>query len=335
MRLVQLSHPTHGRKVATVEEPLLHLLNTYTSVYDLALHAIEARQTLAESAQADAGTETLDYDPVYTGHPEWSLLPPLDHPTEPARCLVSGTGLTHTASARNRDAMHAKSETAAAPLSDSMKMFNWGVEGGKPAAGEIGVQPEWFYKGNGQILRGHMQPLEVPTFGNDGGEEPEVAGLYIIAPNGTPYRVGFAIGNEFADHIMERKNYLYLAPSKLRHGAIGPEVSVGVELKDVKGAVKVERHGEVVWSAAIATGDDNMSHTLANLEHHQFKYPEHRRPGDVHIHYFGADAFSFGAGVALEDGDMMVVEWEGLGRALRNPIRIDRSTDPLVTIAAL
>jgi hypothetical protein len=43
-----------------------------------------------------------------------------------------------------RNAMHAKPADAAA-LTDSMKMFKLGLEGGKPVPGQIGVEPEWFY----------------------------------------------------------------------------------------------------------------------------------------------------------------------------------------------
>ncbi len=78
-----------------------------------------------------------------------------------------------------------------------------------------------------------------------------------------------------------------------------------------------------------------MCHTLANLEHHHFKYPEHRRPGDVHIHFFGADAFSFGEGVELANGDIMQIELTGFGRPLRNPIEIERGEQPFIQVEAL
>tara|TARA_B100001013_G_scaffold16229_1_gene9231 strand:+ start:1110 stop:2114 length:1005 start_codon:yes stop_codon:yes gene_type:complete len=334
MRLVQLSHPEKGRSVAVVDEPQLCLLDGSASVYDLAMEAIEKGISLTDAASSKQISEQLDYNPVYEGESKWRLLPPLDHPEQPALCLVAGTGLTHIASAKNRDAMHAK-ESDDAPLSDSMKMFQWGVEGGKPAAGEIGVQPEWFYKGDGTVLRGHNEALDVPKFADDGGEEPEIAGLYVIAPDGLPRRVGFSVGNEFSDHIMEKKNYLYLAPSKLRTASVGPEVCLDASFEGVSGTVRVERAGDVVWTEEISTGEANMSHSLSNLEQHHFKYRQHRRPGDVHVHYFGADAFSFGAGVALEDGDVMVVEWQGFGRPLRNPIRINSGQDELVDVCAL
>lgn len=335
--LIQLIHPERGRAVALVAEPSLRLLVGVDSTYALAARAIAEGVALEALATKLATGETLDYDPIYRDESDWSVLPAFDHPDEPARCQVAGTGLTHIGSANNRNAMHAKAGAATgdAPLTDSMRMFQWGVEGGKPAAGKVGVQPEWFYKGSGLILRAHNQAMPVLPFADDGGEEPEIAGAYIIAPDGSPRRVGLAIGNEFADHQMERKNYLYLAPSKLRCGSLGPELVVGHPFQAVPGKVNIWRDGELVWTRDINTGEANMSHSLANLEHHQFKYPEHCRPGDAFVHYYGADAFSFGAGVGLEDGDVMEVAWNGFGRPLRNPIAIDRSEQPLVAVRPL
>ena len=75
-----------------------------------------------------------------------------------------------------------------------------------------------------------------------------------------------------------------------------------------------------------------MCHSLANLEHHHFKFEAHRRPGDVHVHYFGAGALSFGAGVQLADGDVMEIHFEGFGRALRNPVRIAARSQKVVEV---
>ena len=160
-------------------------------------------------------------------------------------------------------------------------------------------------------------------FALDGGDEAEVAGAYLIDPSGTSRRVGFVLANEFSDHVHERQNYLYLAHSKLRACAIGPELIVDADFSDARGTTRILRGRKVIWSKSFATGEKNMCHTLANLEHHHFKYPAHRRPGDAHIHFFGADAFSFGDGVRLEDGDAMGIELARFGRALRNPIRIE------------
>jgi hypothetical protein len=328
MHLVQIEHPAEGSRVAVVEEPYLRMLSSGTTVYGLAQAAIAAGCGLAEVVADDRSSRTLDYDGVYAGQSPWRLRAPFDHPEEPARCLVTGTGLTHKASADNRQAMHEPAGGAnatAEPLTDSMKMYRIGLEGGQPAPGAIGAAPEWFYKGCGIIVRAHGQPLEVPDFADDGGEEAEIAGVYLIGPDGTLYRVGLVQGNEFSDHVMESKNYLYLAPSKLRTCALGPELVVGADFTEVRGTVRIERGATVVWEAALASGARVMSHSLANLEHHHFKYPAHRRPGDAHVHFLGAGPFSFRDRIRLEDGDVMIVAFEGYGRPLRNPLRLDRT----------
>jgi len=274
----------------------------------------------------------LNYDTIYDGKDEWTLLPSFDCPQNLFSCLVSGTGLTHRNSALNRQMMHqAKSEN----LTDSMKMYQWGVEGGQAANGTIGVQPEWFYKGTGAILKAHSETLVVPAYACDGGEEPEVAGVYLIDNNGQPRRIGFTIGNEFSDHIMERKNYLYLAPSKLRNCAIGPELVVDMKFADIEGTVKVIRDNNELWSAAIHTGEKNMAHSLANLEYHHFKYSDHRQPFQAHIHFFGADAFSFGSGIKLETGDEMLVHWKGMGRPLVNTIHLEKGKEEFVSVGSI
>ncbi len=333
LRLIQIKHPSQGRRVALVETNELRLLTGFDSVYRLAEAAASGGRSLAQLiADAAAGTERLPYDPVYRGQSDWRLLPAFDHPAEPARCLVTGTGLTHKASAENRQAMHKKE---AAPVTDSLRMYQAGLAGGRPAPGQIGAQPEWFYKGSGTILRAHGEPLEVPCFGLDGGEEAEVAGVYFIDAAGTPRRVGLALANEFSDHKLEAQNYLYLAHSKLRTCSLGPELMVEAEFRDARGVVRIERGGKTLWSSAFATGEANMSHSLANLEHHHFKYAAHRRPGDAHIHFLGADAFSFGEGVELAAGDVMEMELAGFGRPLRNPLRVDRSQPKCVQVQAL
>jgi len=330
-RLVQLAHPTDGRRVAVVDEPNLRLLSRPSNVYSVAAEAIDLGVSLAETIARSLSPETLSFDDVYFGRSPWRLLPPFDHPAEPTRCFITGTGLTHKASADNRQSMHADPATE----TDSMKMYRMGLEGGRPPAGEIGVAPEWFYKGCGTIVRAHGEPLDVPNFAGDGGDEAEIAGVYLIGPDGTPFRVGFVQGNEFSDHVLEAKNYAYLAPSKLRTCSLGPELIVGADFADVPGRIRIERGNQTIWETKLASGERAMSHSLANLEHHHFKYAQHRRPGDVHIHFFGADHFSFRDRLRLQDGDVIEVSFAGFGRPLRNQIRIDRSPPALVAVKVL
>jgi hypothetical protein len=330
-RLVQIQREG-TRRVALVEEPNLRLLGEFSSVYALANAAIVSGSTLTELMLRDVSNEILEYDAIYEGKSPWRLLVPLDHPAEAANCLVSGTGLTHLGSAANRQAMH---QADAAQMTDSMRMFQWGIEGGRPQAGRVGIAPEWFYKGNGTVLVAHGRPLVSPRFAEDGGEEAEIAGVYIIAPDGRPCRVGMAAGNEFSDHLFEKKNYLNLAGSKLRNCSLGPELVIDAEFDSVSGESRIERNGQTIWSKLIQTGQANMCHSLANIEHHHFKFPAHRRAGDVHVHYFGAHSLSFGDGVRCADGDVMVVRFDGFGRALKNALHRETGGDELVKAVPL
>ena len=328
-RLVQIQNGPH-RRVALVEEPHLRLLAPeFASIHALASAALAAGATLSAMAARHATAETLGYDAVYGGTSPWRLLSPADHPTEVARCTITGTGLTHLGSAQDRAAMHAKPEKE---LTDSMKMFLLGLQSGRPAPGQIGPDPEWFYKGNGSVLRAPGAPLDVPPYGEDGGEEAEIVGIYLIGPDGTPHRLGMAMGNEFSDHVFERRNYLNLAGSKMRTCAIGPELVVATDFTDVAGRVTITRAGTTVWTKDIVSGEANMAHGLINLEHHHFKFDAHRRPGDVHVHYYGAHSLSYGAGVRLVDGDIMEVAFTGFGRPLRNPLRVLTGPAALVTV---
>ena len=330
-RLIQIKKG-NTRRVALVQEPQLRLLGGCSSIYSLANSAITGGMKLSEAVRQRLTQESLDYDEVYNLRSEWHVLPAMDHPEDPARCLVSGTGLTHLGSARSRQNMHSVAEEV---LTDSMKMFRWGVEGGRPSQGEIGAAPEWFYKGNGMMLRAHGEPLDRPPYAEDGGEEGEVAGVYVIDPEGHPRRVGMTTGNEFSDHRFEKKNYLNLAGSKLRNCAIGPELVIDPEFQSVDGKVVIERDGQILWSKQIKTGEAEMCHSLQNMEHHHFKFEGHRRPGDVHVHFFGADSLSFGDGIEISDGDVMQVSFEGLGRALRNRMRTAKTNPALVEIKSL
>jgi hypothetical protein len=331
IRLVQIKKGV-VRRVGLVEEPHLRLLGKCASIYSLANTAISTGVSLTDTAQQIGTGELLEYDSIYEGTSDWRLLPPIDHPDEAARCLISGTGLTHLGSARDRQKMHAAVDEE---ITDSMKMFRWGIEGGRPASGEIGTPPEWFYKGTGTMLRAHMEPLDVPPYAEDGGEEAEVAGIYLIAPDGRPYRVGMAGGNEFSDHRFETKNYLNLASSKLRTCALGPELVIDPEFQTIPGEVVIERAGAVLWSKQIRTGDTEMCHSLQNIEHHHFKFESHRRPGDVHIHFVGADCLSFGDGIQLANGDVMQIRFDGFGRPLRNPVRRTASNSVPVRVVPM
>ena len=321
-----------GRRVAASDDgKTLRVLNGVARIYELALAAAKTNSSLESAAKAKIGAETLSYEEVID---EKRLLSPLDHP-DPYRCLITGTGLSHLGSAAARDSMHAKLQKSEAELTDSMKMFKWGMEGGKPPAGKIGTPPEWFYKGDGRCVVAPEHALELPAYALDGGEEVEVVGLYIIGDRGEVLRVGFALGNEYADHVMERQNYLYLAHSKLRQCSFGPELLIGTLPASVTGRARLVREGKEIWAEDWLSGESNMCHSIGNLEHHHFKYRDFRQPGDVHVHFFGAATGSFTKKIETRVGDVFEIHAAQFGRALRNPLGAAREKDNLIAIRAL
>lgn len=335
MLLVQFMSESTTRQVGLVEKDglLLRILDNTERIYDLALEAGRQKTKLEPIIINLLSDQTVDYETVIT---TGRLLPPLDHP-DLTHCHVTGTGLTHLGSAKARDEMHAKDgkEPTDKSLTDSMRMFQIGLDGGKPPKGQISAQPEWFYKGNGLCVVSPGQALTMPSFALDGGEEAELVGLYVIAESGAILRVGFALGNEFSDHVMERQNYLYLAHSKLRSCSFGPEVWVGDLPSDIRGQVRILRDGQEIWSEAFLTGEDNMSYYISSLEHHHFKYSVFRHPRDVHCHFLGTATLSFSAGVKTQPGDVFEISAPPFTRPLRNVLQHAEENDKLVTTQSL
>jgi hypothetical protein len=333
LRFVQLKTQDGTRALAAVNDAgLARRVEVADTLLDLAQAALKVGATLAEAAHSSPLGAEIDIPAALA---ERQVLAPIDHP-DPAHLILTGTGLTHLGSAEGRDKMH---KAALAPkdgpdqaLTDSMRMFLMGVEGGKPVDDALGVQPEWFYKGDGAHLVAPSAPLTSPAFAQDGGEEPELAGVYLIGPDGSPHRLGFCLANEFSDHVTERGNYLWLAHSKLRQAALGPELLTGALPDDIRGTSRILRNGRTVWEKPFLSGEANMSHAIANLERHHFKYELFRRPGDLHVHFFGTATLSFADGFRTQVGDVFEIEAapflypvrNGLAQAEARPVTVRR-----------
>lgn len=306
------------------DESSARFVEGVSSTRELAMMAIEGGVGLAETvARLGLGEKVDPTAELAAGR----LLAPMDHP-DPAHLMMSGTGLTHLGSADARDRMHRMA--AAEKQTDSMRIFLEGVEGGKPGEGEVGCQPEWFYKGDGSQIAGPGDPLIIPGFAQDGGEEPELAGIYLIGPGGVPCRLGLCLANEFSDHVTERHNYLWLAHSKLRRAALGPELLVGPLPENVEGMSRIWRDGAIAWEQPFLSGEANMSHSIANLECHHFKYAQFRRPGDVHVHFLGTATLSFSDGFKTEAGDKFEIEASPFRLPLRNQVVRSEEEQPRV-----
>jgi hypothetical protein len=337
MRIVQFEIPRRGRRVGVVHSgavrDLTEAVPDWHRVVDIFRHAEREGRRFEELLQevlAAGDLPELDYAAMLNAVPGQENGQPVLHPpvddVDPHHVLISGTGLTHLGSMQSRNQMHSAEKAAAdQEVTDSRRIFEMGLDGGKPKEGRRGVAPEWFHKGNGANLRGHRQALSLPAFAGDGGEEAELVGCYIVDRPGTPRRLGFALGNEWSDHATERVNYLYLAPSKLRQCAVGPELVTDFDFQEVRLRCTVHRGGVLLYdSQEQFSGEKHMCHSLANCEDHHFKFAQHRLPGDVHLHYFGTGKLSYSTrDWKYQDGDKICIEAEGFSAALVNKVRAE------------
>lgn len=287
------------------------------STYALATQAIARGVPAARLAKQLAGDERVDYQALVESQ---AVLVPMDHP-DPAHMLVSASGLTHLGSERTRAQLRRALEADEASLSDSLRLFKLGLETGRAEDGLPGAAPEWHYKGNGHSLVHPWQDFPVAAFAGDASEEPELAGVYVIAADGVPHRIGFALANELSDHAIERRNSGWAARAKLCGSSFGPELLLGDLPAHIEGLSRITRKGRRRWEKPFLTGESNMAHSISNIEFHHFKHDQFLVPGDVHVHYFGTATVSFAEGIKVDPTCTFEISAPPFGRPLVNGLR--------------
>ena len=197
---------------------------------------------------------------------------------DPAHLVVTGTGLTHSGAWRSWTLRTRSCPGGAgeAPLTDlRMRMFKLGPEGGVPAAGQQGIQPEWFYKGDGDSV--WWRPRRpCPTRLCPGWRRGSLRSWASIWDRAGRHRRTAGLrpwGNEFSDHVTEKFNLSLAGPFQAVAmpvrcpGTQGPAPCSAA----VTGSSRVRRGNDLVFDKPFLSGEENMSHTIANLEAHQFQ----------------------------------------------------------------
>jgi len=273
-RLVQLTHPDEGRRVALVDGAKLRLLSTYRSVYGFAKVALEMGWRLRDLLSTDLSGIVLDYDELHQLKSPWRFRASFDHDEEPARCLVSAAGTS---------------------------------------------PDEWTYLGLGATLRGHGDPIWSPHAGRL--SLGDLAAAYLIAPDGAPRRVGITPGTYFS--------------GATRNNVIGPELILDPELASVEGLAALYRDGARIWEQKYSSQGAPLLYGLAALEPDHFRFADHHRAWDAHVHFIGARLFPEQVSAPLNEADQSEVVWEGLGRPLNNLLQPERREERRLVATAL
>lgn len=226
------------------------------------------------------------------------VLAPIHHP-DPTQMYLSGVALNDTATDDN--------------------------------AGPFG--PDWIYKGDGRAIGAPGMALLVSDFAPDSGTGPSVAAVYIVSDSGTPFRIGFAMANDFSDRILTTQSHAAVVQGRLRPLALGPEMVLAALPEGINGSLRLTRDAGAITDIAISTGRDNLEAAIARLERDHFASDSLCQPGQLHILVI---ALAQGITASASIGDTTTLTLSGFGLPLCNPLHhAPRGPDPPVQINAL
>ena len=335
MNVVQYIDHTGHRRVGQVSaDGDVHAVANFERVYHLVSQAVAANASVASLLVFD---DIAVVEPIDKLEIEGRLLPPVDHP-DPHRQWVTGTGFSHIRAELQIDEL-AKLDASTEPMTESVRLKHAALRDGRSRGDEPGLLNEFFIKGTGLSIVPPGGTLVAPAFCRGYSEESEIAGIYYIDAVGQPVRLGFVLGNEFADCETEKRNAYYLQHSKIMPSAIGPELRLGSLPSSLIAHPRILRKGKAVLEYEFYTGEDNMVFDLATIEHHYFKHAMFRVPGDLHVHYLGTGARPGRyLGAEYQDGDVIEIGAPSFGRPLRVTLRDDANTTqhvPMQRVRAL
>lgn len=181
-------------------------------------------------------------------------------------------------------------------------------------------QPNWFFKGLGEVLKVPGEPLSVPEDAVAVCEEAEVVLVYVGDEQGVPRYTGYAFGNDLTDIGRFKRHAGHLSYAKLCDAGISPALHLGPPPRSVTGDVTIERGGAPAWKGAFTTGADALHYDLDTMMSRLLAYASLHHPGRVHYVFIGADRSSFHDGFEMADGDHVVVDFASHGVTLANPL---------------
>ena len=288
MHLSQITDADGARRVVFRDDTTARVVTGATTTYDLAREAIAARTTLADAVRSRGLGAEVDLAAALA---EGRVHAPINHP-DPAHLHLTGTGLTHLGSAATRDAMHAGHRAGKADR------FDEDVPHG-PRGRQAGARARSACSRNGSTratARSPWRPARRSLAGLRQGRRRGAGDRRHLRDRRRRHAVPRSASRSPTSSPTTSPsgvNYLFLAHSKLRERVVRAGDPGSAPLPDDVAAPRAScATARLLWEKPFLSGEANMSHTIANLEHHHFKYGLFRQPGDVHVHMFGTATLS-------------------------------------------
>ena len=199
-------------------------------------------------------------------------------------------------------------------VSGFMATHNVKADSGAP------TQPNWFFKGLGEVLKVSGEPLRVPQDALAVTEEAEVVLVYVGDADGAPKYAGYTFGNDLTDIGRFKRHAGHLSYAKLCDAGVAPYLFLGTPPQQVTGQVTIERDGEQAWRGPFATGVKALHYGLRDMTAGLFANASLLHPGRVHYVYLGADRSSFHHGFTMADRDRVTIEFATHGVTLSHPL---------------
>jgi len=122
--------------------------------------------------------------------------------------------------------------------------------------------------------------------------------------------------------------HLHLGPREKQHHR--PRIDPRPRARNRRRSASLYRQGRQSGKHKYSSGGAPLLYGLAALEPDHFKFADHHRPWDAHIHFAGARLFSNRPVPPLKEADECEVHWEGLGRPPQNALHAERREEKTI-----
>ncbi|MEE6666161.1 hypothetical protein PS423_01955 [Pediococcus acidilactici] len=162
---------------------------------------------------------------------------------------------------------------------------------------------DWYYKGNGNVLRKDGDYLVLPLYGLWGGLETEILMVHLINENLEPVYLGYTLAIDFTNTGLRRRNKSLKNLSHISQTMVANEIATSSFPEYDIAHTNITRGGKVIWNSDASAGKRNMWMNPKKLINFLFRNKEILLPGMIFYTLTGATMSSDKAGIHLKKGD--------------------------------